>query len=159
MLYLFFPVMSFVELVEHLFIDVQYCLQVSTRTLGFPICKDWLMGHQDFPMELDIPTCTMGVLNVHLNYNMYTSVHPVYWYIPWDIMTEVGCTNVPTMYNGIQRQKQGVQYSVSQILLCTPVCPVHLGHHGTQGQRWYVLVYHRYICVLLSVPSTYTMAQ
>ena len=52
-------------------------------------------------------------------------------FVPWDTRTEVGCTSAP------------------QILLCTTVRPIHL-YHGTQGQKWDVLVYHRYCCVLLS---------
>ena len=58
--------------------------------------------------------------------------------VPRDTRTEVGYTSVP------------------QILLCTPVHPVHL-YHGTQGQKWDILVYHRYHCVLLSIPSTCTI--
>ena len=54
---------------------------------------------------------------------------------------------------------QGEKWDVlvhPQIPLCTTVHPVHL-YHGTQGQKSDVLVYHRYRCVLLSVPSTCTM--
>ena len=112
-------------------------------------------------------------------------------FVPRDTRTEVGCTSVPQillcttvhpvhLYHETQGQKWDVlvyhRYccpscpfvprdtrievgctSVPLILLCTSVCPVHL-YHGTQGQKWDVLVYHRhrYCCVLLSIPSICT---
>ena len=111
-----------------------------------------------------------------LVYHRYSC--PSHLFVPWDTRTEVGCvpqirlctlsvhplvpqillcTPVhPTyLYHGTQGQKWDLLVYHIRILLCIPVHPTY-SYHGKKGQKWDVLVYHRYCCVLLSVPSTCT---
>ena len=162
------------------------------------------LGHWDSLWSCsDIPTCTMGVLNVHPNCRTLTCtlLSILCLFVPWDTRTEVGCTSVPQVLLSIppictmgHKDRSGmcttdtVVYSVCpstcttdtivyswpphlfvpwdtrtevgfasvpHILLCIPVHSTY-SYHGEKGQKWDVLVYHRYCCVLLSVPSTCT---